>query len=193
MLKITRENDKIAVESPFNPNLPKRARGMGGNWDSDRKAWEYEAADEEHVKALYMDVYGEWENTTSVRVRITATSNLFGEDRESLYICGVQVARAFGRDTGAKVCDAKFLTGLPTSGGSAKNWCTKIPTGAVFEIEIPETLLEKLEEEGESRGFTFEQIVVRAREEMRKLLEQEREKLVARIAEIDAYLAENKN
>ncbi len=192
-LKITRENDKIAVESPYNPNLPKRARGMGGSWDATKKAWVFDAADEEHIKALYMDVYGEWENTESVRVRITAIDGFRGDFCESVYICGVQVARAFGRDSGARVCDAKFLSGLPTSGGSAKNWFTVIPEGSIFEIDIPETSLGKLEEEGESKGFKFEQIDTQARKEIYELMEQEREKLLARIAEIDAYLAVNKN
>lgn len=187
MIEIIRSENRIAVKSPYNPTLPQRARALGGSWDASKKVWVYDAADEELVRSLYMDVYGEWEGSQHIRVRITTEKDLVGR-RDSVYICGVQIARAYGRDSGAKVMDAKFISGdLPTSGGSAKHWCTIVPAGAMFDIQIPQDRLADIEREGEDRGFTV-QVVDEGQDRKIQNLRDERERLLARIAEIDAIL-----
>lgn len=187
MIVINRTEKSIAVKSPFNSTLPQRARALGGSWDASKKVWVYDAADEELVRSLYMDVYGEWEGSQHIRVRITTTEELIGRC-DSVYICGVQVARAYGRDSGAKVMDAKYISGdLPRSGGSAKYWCTIVPAGATFDIQIPQDRLADIEREGEDRGFTV-QVVDEGQDRKIQNLRDERERLLARIAEIDAIL-----
>lgn len=187
MIEIIRSENRIAVKSPYSSSLPQRARALGGSWDAAKKVWLYDAADEELVRSLYMDVYGEWEGSQHIRVRITTTKDLIGRC-DSVYVCGVQIARAYGRDSGAKVMDAKYISGdLPISGGSAKHWCTIVPAGAMFDIQIPQDRLAALEREGEDRGFAV-QVVDEGRDRKIQNLREEREKLMKRIAEIDAIL-----
>ena len=39
MIKITVEEGRAAIESPYNPQFVSRIKKMGGKWDSIRKVW----------------------------------------------------------------------------------------------------------------------------------------------------------
>ena len=189
---VTRIEDEILVSSPYNPKLPKMARAIGGSWNVDKSVWIFNKADEKLAEKLYMDIYNEWENSETIRVRITTHSDI-ATGNDSVYICGKQVARATGRDSGASVGkDVRWVSGeLPTSGGSAKYWCTIVNEGSVFElVNFPVAALEKLANAAEREEFEFTIVEEEKSEQVIDvaLLIAEREKLLARIEEINKLL-----
>jgi hypothetical protein len=125
----------------------------------------------------------------TIRVRITLTDNLRSQDNAAVYICGVEIARASSRDSGAKISPrVRWVSGdLPDSGGSAKYWRTYIDAPAVFDIvDFPEAALDKLTTQTTDRGFTFE--ILQDQIINLDALRAERDRLTARIEEIDLLL-----
>ena len=57
-LSIVEQDGRIAVSSPYHPNFPARARGLGGTWDAARRVWLFDAREEERVKSLCREIYG---------------------------------------------------------------------------------------------------------------------------------------
>lgn len=189
-IKVTRIEDELIVSSQYNSNLPKRARAIGGNWDPTKKVWVFNISDEKLVKELYMDIYREWEMSKLIRVRITLRNKMFNTN-DSVYICGKQIARATGRDSGAKTGeDIRWVSGeLPTSGGSTKYWTTVVYEDSVFDIvKFPYDALEELSELANRRDFSFE-VIEETNIDVTALIA-ERETLKKRIEEIDKLLGE---
>jgi hypothetical protein len=80
-----------------------------------------------------------------VTARVTITTTWY-EDRAGLFAGGRLVARAFDRDSGARLGDGVIiLRGNATSGGSRKNWETRIQGGSIFEIrDLPRGMAGRL-------------------------------------------------
>jgi DNA repair protein RadC len=57
-LSIVERDGHIAVSSPYHPDFPARARGLGGNWDAARRVWVFDAGDRDRVKSLCREIYG---------------------------------------------------------------------------------------------------------------------------------------
>ncbi len=57
-LSIVEQDGRIAVKSPYHPNFPARARGLGGTWDAARRVWLFDAREEDRVKSLCREIYG---------------------------------------------------------------------------------------------------------------------------------------
>ena len=58
MLSIVEQDGRIAVTSPYHPNFPARARILGGQWDSVRRVWVFDAREHDRVKSLCREIYG---------------------------------------------------------------------------------------------------------------------------------------
>lgn len=75
-----------------------------------------------------------------------------------------------------------FIAGAPESTGSAKNWYTTIPAGCVVKlVRLPKAMAESSVPDGVKVRILGEEV-------NRDELLAEKEKLLARIAEIDAML-----
>lgn len=138
----------ITVSSPYHPDFPSRARKLGGSWHSTSKTWTFDVRDLERVKELCRSIFGE-DGTDEitlnvVTLRVTVTSE-WHEERDSLFLAGRMIARAVGRDSGARLGNGiVLLDGKITSGGSAKYWCTVAEKGTVFELrDVPREIAEK--------------------------------------------------
>ena len=136
-----------------------------------------------------MEVYGETDlpNTCgSVTVKVTFKEE-WSERCDDVIIFKKVIASARGRDSGARPGDdVTFLEGEPTSGGSMKNWESVVPAGCVVLLRhVPLTVWE---EDKDNEYYTAE-IVDEGKETKRKELEEEKARLLARIAEIDKELA----
>lgn len=73
------------------------------------------------------------------------------------YFMGYTVARAYGRDSGAKLGDnVSMLKGGISSGGSMNNWKTYIDEDSVFRLQVPMNVFSFYEnEEKENEGIEF--------------------------------------
>ncbi len=105
-------------------------------------------------KHLGIDLF--MENTTeTVKVRITANQRI--ENRFSIDFCGVKIAVAFNRDSGARVGHAaRMVSGDIGSGGSRANWYCWIAKGSVFETEVSKEHLVRFG--ARLKRFSFEAI-----------------------------------
>lgn len=182
------EGKSILVFAPYHPNFPSRAKRLNGKWSPSNKAWSFDARDEDRVKELCRSIYGTDGSPTDaedlVTVRITATNRL-GVTCGSIYFAGRCLCYATGRDSGAKLGQGVILiSGKVFSGGSMKNWQTCAAEGTVFELrDVPRAAVNA----ENPNGWVKWEIV--GEEDPKDSLRAEREKLLTRIAEIDALLA----
>lgn len=122
----------------YNGHLVERCKDMGGKWDSEGKCWVFSAVMRDKVEALDEKYNGE-----TCFVEITALRDIF---RETPTFLGYTVARATGRDSGARLGEEVYqLSGEISSGGSLKNWYTSILQGSKFRLEVPINLLKNYE------------------------------------------------
>ena len=192
LISITRSGSDISVGSPFHPAFVNRAKELGGKWDSTAKVWTFDARDEDDVRALCRAVYGTdgSPDTKLVDLRITFKSGARAGQR-AVYVCGREIARAWGRDSGAKLGEGvKLVEGRITSGGSSKNWATVVDAGSVFIVrDVPEAKARAEAEACNTDEFSIEILTSAPAAVDVSALQAEREKLVARMAEIDAILS----
>lgn len=187
-MKVIRDENQVLVQSPYNPDLPSRAKNLGGKWQPSDKAWAFDIRDEERVAELYRSIYGEWDSNGAIPDAVTAKVTVladYGEYHQGLFFAGRQLARATGRDSGAKLGPGVIvLKGNFDSGGSAKNWSTRVLKGTVFEIR--DAPLCKVKEEMKNTDLYKIEILG---DVDKAALMAEKEKLMARIAEIDELLS----
>ena len=194
IVKILEKDDQVIVKSPYHSELPYEAKRLGGKWiDS---AWVYDRRDLDRVKELYLDIFGtDGTSCELVDVKITISENEFlRSEKAGIYAYGREVARAYGRDSGAKIGPGVIMiNGSFKSGGSVKNWSTESTHGVIFELrDIPKRMLEK---ELILDGFHCEirPTVEIVREEIDiEALTIEKEQLIKRLAEINLKLREVK-
>lgn len=189
-MKITIIDTAAYIDTPYNPEFVRSVKTIGGaRWDASRKAWKVPAACVDQVRQIMRRVFGECDlpdESRRVNVKLHFNENVRSADREPLIIFGKQIAHAFSRDGGAVVGDGvSFLEGKPTSGGSRANYCARVPAEAVVLLRnVPENLLsEELPD-----GVTYE-IMPNEDVPSREALLAEKERLLARLNEIDQLLA----
>lgn len=121
----------------FNQDLVDDCRNMGGKWDPGSQTWVFSdlVADRvEELDAIY--------NSDLVPVEITAIDEI-SEWHAPVRFMGYAIAKAWGRDSGAKLGDdVSQMNGSIDSGGSVKNWHTRVSKGSVFRLYVPKGVLE---------------------------------------------------
>ena len=139
------------------------------------------------ARQYMMEVYGEtdlMDEDERITVKVTFNHDE-GKITAPIVLFGKEIARAWGRDSGAKVGeDVTLLSGNVHSGGSLANWRTEIDKGTVLKIRnLPRKALEI------ENDYDISVEEVEEKEVDRKALEEEKSKLLARLAEIERLLA----
>ena len=189
-IKVTIKDGRASVFTPFNRDFVSAIRNVGGRkWDADDKCWTVPEEALPQVRQIMMNIYGETDlpgTCGSVTVKVTFKEEYY-ERCNDVIIFKKVIASARGRDSGARPGDdVTFIEGEPTSGGSMKNWESVVPAGAVVLLRhVP---LSVWEQDKDSEYYTAE-IVDEGKDVKRKELEEEKARLLARIAEIDKELA----
>lgn len=126
------KDGKVYTTSYYNSDFVGKARGLQGKWDSGQ--WVFPEAILEHVKNAMLDCYGvTGENPYPVCVLEIKNFSKDGH-QSGVELFGRPVAKASGRDSGAKLQDHIIkISGRVNSGGSVKNWRTVVEN-ANFEI-----------------------------------------------------------
>ena len=57
-VKISVDDGKVFVKSPYHPRWPEQARAIGGSWHANTKLWVFDASRLDKVQALAVEVYG---------------------------------------------------------------------------------------------------------------------------------------
>lgn len=133
-------DDKLKVYTPYNAKFVEKARNLRGSWKS--IYWEFDDSVIDYVREALLEIYGTtgekpYENCTLI-IKDFSSSKYHGP----VELFGRGVARAFGRDSGAKLLEGiVFISGSYNSGGSVKNWSTVV-SNATFEMQnfpLPQT------------------------------------------------------
>lgn len=199
-MKINENEGRAEVYTPYSAQFVSRLKQEigGAKWDGGKRCWTIPSESVSHCRGIMKDIFGETDQPSAekrIRVRITFLRD-HDELRGGIWFFGKEIARARGRDSGAVPGNGVvFEKGTPRSSGSMRNWLTLIPKGAIVVIpDVPVSMYEKdknaVNEYGD-RIFEAEVIheEVGARLEIEKL-KKEKERLLARINEIDRILAE---
>ncbi len=124
----------------YNEKLVAQCHKLGGKWDSTAAVWVFSALVADKVEEL-----DEKYNSTLISIEVKVLQKFY-EYESAATIAGFTIARAYGRDSGAKIGEGiAFIEGSPDSGGSRKNWATVVKEGSVFRMQIPELCIPDIE------------------------------------------------
>lgn len=188
--KITIANGMAQIKTPYNANFVAKIKMVGGaKWDAEKRRWTVPETAVPAVREIMRNVYGRDDliEGETVSVRLTFAETL-ERTTTSVIIMGHTISRAYGRDSGANPGDGvSFVRGECFSGGSMRNWSSGVKGGSVVIVDkVPVSLYER-EKDNLPRGVTCE-IVENDCPTSRIQLEEEKSRLLARIAEIDKML-----
>lgn len=180
---------RAEVYTPYSKEfISELKRRVGGaRWSASQKCWTVPEEALDAVRDILKSVYGYTDQADAGRLcTVTLKVAYMVAECGPVSIFNRVVARAYSRDSGATVGDGVvFKAGAPESGGSAKYWKT-IVDGCIVEMHhVPEAAIETGVPEGcEILSITPEE------DESRKRLLEERERLLARLSEIDRELGQ---
>lgn len=190
MINVEIVNGKALISSPYNADFVTRIKKCGGRWDSAKRVWAINAEALEAARTAMMDVYGETDEAPSgelVTLVIKFAEGCESKSRQPLTVAGRVIARAFGRDSGATLGeDVAFVAGGPDSGGSNAHWLVTVAPGSICELyNVPLTKADEVIADPPN-GM---EITIKSAKIDAAALKDERDKLLARLAEINKLLA----
>lgn len=188
-IQVEIKNGKAYIASPYNVEFVRRIKLSGGKWSAASKRWYVPEPALPAVRAMMAEVYGETDEGPASEY-VTLVIKWLEDDCVTcgpVTLAGRVIASAWGRDSGAKPgTNVSFIVGSPASGGSVKNWQTRVPEGCVVEIYyVP---LSKAQEIVNNHPARMEVSIKGAPVIDKDALKAEREQLLKRVAEIDALL-----
>lgn len=134
-ISLRKENNEIVVVVPFNEDFIKSAKNLQGKWNPTKKSWVFPGTVENYVKELLLKIYGVTGETTYPTCTLIIKNYSAEVMNNAVVLFGRTIAKASGRDTGARLGDdIIWLSGTYTSGGSRQYWKT-IVENATFEIQ----------------------------------------------------------
>lgn len=144
-VRVVKTTNGITVSSPFNRKFVKSANALDGKFDGG--LWIFDNRLESDVRQILNEVYGSDGQSEGefVRFRIEWKDREFASTAP-IEVAGRSIARAFGRDSGAKSGDGVIVrAGGFSSGGSMKNWGTIVKSETIVELlDFPRAKAEKL-------------------------------------------------
>ena len=191
-IRFITNGNETDVYTPYNTEFVSQIKSKLGTrkYDREKGCWTINTEDLDIVKEIILNVYGytEDDDTDRVKVKITFNDNYY-ELKNGICIADRTLARAFHRDSGAKLGDGvTLLEGKIGSCGSRANWETYINDGSVFLTTLPRKFIESMMYGDISIDPDVIIEIIEDEEVDRNKLEDEKEHLLARIAEIDKIL-----
>lgn len=120
-VRIERTGDAVVLAAPYHPDLPARAKALGGRWDG--RAWRFDGRDEARARELARSIYGTdgEDNPELVTFRVTLTER--DATQQELWLAGRLVARRPGRDIPVRLGDGVIMVSgqFPSRAGSARH------------------------------------------------------------------------
>jgi len=190
-VNLTVANGKISVQTTYNAEFVTKAKNLGGKWDSLSKSWIFSESVLDYVKEILIQIYGVTGETTYQTCTLVVKNYSAEVVTGAVVLFGRTIAKASGRDTGARLGDdIIWLSGNYTSGGSAKYWKTIVENGnfeiqnfpvartefedvqkAIAEgwVEIKSTETKRTREEIESEIATLKEKIAKLEEELNNL------------------------
>jgi len=137
----------IEVRAPYSADFVARCRELRGKWNAFDKTWVFPSALKDEVLEALNEHYGYVADTHQERITLLVTvhENL-SADKAPVKFGPYELAGARGRDSGARTSqNVALLSGSINSGGSVKNWESRVSKGAKFKIwDVPISIAERL-------------------------------------------------
>lgn len=189
VVKIKEVDGNLLIACPYDRSFIYKIKRIGGRWNAPH--WVVDARQKERAQEILRAVYGEDgtdDPADMVNLRLTGTDWDDADGANELGFCGRTVAYRPGRDDrvrfgpGVVVVDAQFYS----SSGSRANPTLGLDTeNPVFEVyDVPRSVYLKIKDD-EGVELLPDQ---RAPGNLVTSLEAERDKLLARLAEIEEQL-----
>lgn len=136
-VRLAKKGINLLVYAPYHPNFIDRAHRLGGRWDGARGEWIFDNRDADRVRKACMEVYGSDGSIPQKLYTLQAKAiEHICVSRRCIYFAGYQIARVWGRDSGARLGDGVILVeGGIRSGGSRVNWVTIVDAESVIELK----------------------------------------------------------
>ncbi|WP_030185976.1 helix-turn-helix domain-containing protein [Streptomyces capuensis] len=185
-INITTTNGKLEVSSPYHPDMPPLARGLGGRWNPANRTWAFDQRDEDRIRDMLRGIFGTdgspVDQADLITVRWDISNYCHSKGDNELRLAGRLVASRRSRDTDVRLGENVVLIsgGFPGSAGSMQYPALAPRDNTVIEVrDIPRAAVD-LDDE----GITLVESTIDT-----DALRAERTKLLDRLAEIDAALA----
>jgi hypothetical protein len=187
---VTTDTVSCTLAGPSAAELPHYAKTIGGWWNPTDKVWTFDVRDEARVRALAVKLYGtdgSGADMPTITVRIPVPARFTPYRYQELVLAGRTLAFRPGRDTPVRYADDVVLVsgGFPPRGGSVKKPVLgEARADTLLEVrDVPLAVgLQMIEEAGGGE-------LVDGAAERRAALTAERDRLLTRLAAIDAELA----
>lgn len=188
MLTITTTGPTTTLDAPFHPETATAAKAIGGKWDG--KTWTFAARDEQRVRDLARQIWGTDgtpSSTVTVKIRL---GNMAYE--QAIWFAGHRLAHRPSRDERVRLGEGVIIThgSFQQSGGSSKNPRLGGHEQESVMLEVRDVPAAHPELDTQHPHMTVEVIGQDEPADATDALLAERERLLARIAEIDAILPE---
>jgi len=141
---------QLKLTSPYHPDLPSRARAIGGRWNSLTKTWRFDVRDARRVRDLCLQIYGQDplaepdEAPELLTVRLDLDRFERGQD---LWLFGREICTRPGRDYTVRLGQGVILLsgGFPSYGGSMRHPELAPNDGTLLEVrDVPKPLVDDL-------------------------------------------------
>lgn len=157
-IRVTEE--EVAVDSPYDRSFISEAKNIGGRWDAGRKVWKFDPRDEDRVRDICMEIYGEDgrepEATVSIRLSLKgwyAWSSVTLDNE--IRIAGRKLAHRPSRDAKVRLSPNVIVVEgtFDSSGGSRKNPQIGAAKDVVLEIrDLQASTVAKIKEEAGTKA-----------------------------------------
>jgi hypothetical protein len=132
-IKLEIIEDKVKVITPYHADFVNTCRRLRGKFNEG--AWWFDDSVLEYVREAMMDFFNTTGETVFEEVSLLIKDYSDYASRGPVTLFGRTIAKAFGRDSGARIGDnIVLIKGEVKSGGSVKNWSTNV-VNATFEIQ----------------------------------------------------------
>lgn len=183
----TNEAGRLAVITPYNKDFIAGARRLRGRWDGGTKAWTFDPRDSERVEKLLHEVFGYVANPSGEVATVRVFLDHDNAKGKTVSFAGREICWRRYRD--AEVQLAPNVVVVEGSfwgrGGSMKYPAVLNYDDTDVVLEVRDVPIEALEVE---KDIKWEKVETAGVPSVEQVLRAEREKLVARLAEIDALL-----
>ena len=187
-ITVTVTDDNVEIASPYNPDVIATLKDLGGKWSPRGRTWNVPLRAEQEARQALLAAFGTDGSAETaadvVMIELTACELVIA-DKGPVTFCGVTIAKAFGRDSGAKPGPStSLISGKIDSCGSRANWGTEVREGATFRVELPRAALDLAD------GDEWSYKIVTPTDDQREALTARREALLAELAKVETELAD---
>ena len=184
---------RLAVTTPYSADFVDTAKRLGGRWDPKNKAWTFDPRDRARVEDILAQCFGWMAAPSGELATVRVTIDDGAGNAPEVRFAGRLICWRRGRDEAVRLADNVVIVAgrFPGSGGSMRRpLVISAPSDAEVTLEVRDIPVEALAAEDSSRWDSLRGERVDADgAAKRDALIAERERLVARLSEIDAILA----